>query len=72
MPADVTENKDPAVLLQEFKDRYSKIQGDTQQLQAKIRDNESTALKLLGAIETLEYLNPPPVEPTAETETPTE
>ena len=46
MPADVTENKDPAVLLQEFKDRYQKIQGETNQLQAKIRENESTALKL--------------------------
>ena len=41
MPADVTENKDPAVLLQEFKDRYQKIQGETNQLQAKIRENLS-------------------------------
>ena len=63
MPAEVTENNDPAVLLQEFKDRYQKLQGETNQLQAKIRENESTALKLLGAIETLEYLNPPPAEP---------
>ena len=63
MPADVTENKDPAVLLQEFKDRYQKLQGETNQLQAKIRENESTALKLLGAIETLEYLTPPPADP---------
>ena len=57
MPADVTESKDPSVLLQEFKDRYTNIQKETQQLQGKIRENESTALKLMGAIETLEYLN---------------
>jgi|TARA_Y200000002_G_scaffold342964_1_gene315172 hypothetical protein len=62
MPADVTESKEPSVLLQEFKDRYSNIQKETQQLQGKIRENESTALKLLGAIETLEYLNPPVAE----------
>ena len=62
MPADVTESKEPSVLLHEFKDRYSNIQKETQQLQGKIRENESTALKLLGAIETLEYLNPPVAE----------
>ena len=62
MPADVTESKEPSVLLQEFKDRYSNIQKETQQLQGKIRENESTALKLMGAIETLEYLNPPVAE----------
>tara|TARA_Y200000002_G_scaffold342963_1_gene315169 strand:- start:49 stop:261 length:213 start_codon:yes stop_codon:yes gene_type:complete len=62
MPADVTESKDPSVLLQEFKDRYTNIQKETQQLQGKIRENESTALKLMGAIETLEYLNPPVAE----------
>mgnify|MGYP001316913732 FL=1 len=62
MPAEVTESKDPSVLLQEFKDRYTNIQKETQQLQGKIRENESTALKLMGAIETLEYLNPPVAE----------
>ena len=62
MPADVTESKDPSVLLQEFKDRYTNIQKETQQLQGKIRENESTALKLMGAIETLEYLTPPVAE----------
>ena len=62
MPADVTESKDPSVLLQEFKARYTNIQKETQQLQGKIRENESTALKLMGAIETLEYLNPPVAE----------
>ena len=62
MPADVTESKDPSVLLQEFKDRYTNIQKETQQLQGKIREKESTAHKLMGAIETLEYLNPPVAE----------
>ena len=58
MPADVTENKAPEELLGEFKDRYQSILGENQQLAKKIKDNEQTALKLLGAIETLEYLNP--------------
>ena len=35
----------------------------------KRQDNEATALKLLGAIETLQYLNPAPPEPTEVEET---
>ena len=58
MPADVTETKDPTVLVGEFKERYQSLIGENQQLAKKIKDNEQTALKLLGAIETLEYLNP--------------
>ena len=58
MPAEVTENKAPEELLGEFKERYQTILGENQQLAKKIKDNEQTALKLLGAIETLEYLNP--------------
>ena len=58
MPVDVTENKAPEELLGEFKERYETILGENQQLAKKIKDNEQTALKLLGAIETLEYLNP--------------
>jgi len=65
MPVDVKENKAPEELLGEFKDRYQSILGENQQLAKKIKDNEQTALKLLGAIETLEYLNPP--EETEET-----
>ena len=65
MPVDVTENKAPEELLGEFKDRYQSILGENQQLAKKIKDNEQTALKLLGAIETLEYLNP--TEETEET-----
>ena len=65
MPADVTETQDPAELLGQFKERYQNLIGENQQLAKKIKDNEQTALKLLGAIETLEYLNPP--EETEET-----
>ena len=39
------------------------------ELAKKIKDNEATALKLLGAIETLQYLNPAPPEPTEVEET---
>ena len=58
MPADVTETKDPTVLVGEFKERYQTLINENNQLSKKIKDNEATALKLLGAIETLEYLNP--------------
>ena len=58
MPAEVTETQDPAELLGQFKERYQALLGENQQLAKKIKDNEQTALKLLGAIETLEYLNP--------------
>ena len=58
MPVDVTETKAPGELLGEFKERYQALLGENQQLDKKIKDNEQTALKLLGAIETLEYLNP--------------
>ena len=66
MPVDVTENKAPEELLGEFKERYQSILGENQQLAKKIKDNEQTALKLLGAIETLEYLNPPEEAPVEE------
>ena len=58
MPVDVTETKAPDELLGEFKQRYQDLLGENQQLAKKIKDNDQTALKLLGAIETLEYLNP--------------
>ena len=35
---------------------------ENNELRDKIKGNEATALKLLGAIETLEYLNPPAEE----------
>ena len=67
MPVDVTETKAPEDLLGEFKERYQTILGENQQLAKKIKDNEQTALKLLGAIETLEYLNPSVEEEVEET-----
>ena len=67
MPVDVTETKAPEELLGEFKERYQSILGENQQLAKKIKDNEQTALKLLGAIETLEYLNPSEETPAEET-----
>jgi len=58
----VTETKSPEELTGEFKQRYSDLINENQSLAKKIKDNEQTALKLLGAIETLEYLNPPAQE----------
>lgn len=63
MPADVTEQRSSEELLEEFRNRYSALAEETRKLQAKIRENENTGLKLMGAIETLEYLlNPTDTE----------
>jgi len=43
-------------LLTGFKERYQNLISENQTLAQKIKDNEVQALKLLGAIETLEYL----------------
>ncbi len=45
-------------MLKQFKERYAKLIEENQQLVEKIKTNETTALKLQGAIETLEYFNP--------------
>ena len=45
-------------MLRQFRERYTKLIEENQQLAAKIKENEVTALKLQGAIETLEYYNP--------------
>ena len=58
MTVDVKETSSPDELLEGFKTRYQKILDENKSLSNKIRDNETTALKLLGAIETLEYLYP--------------
>lgn len=42
-------------MLAQFKQRYTALLEENQQLAAKIKDNEVTALKLQGAIETLQY-----------------
>ena len=46
-------------MLTQFKEQLSKLIGENQQLAEKIKQNEMQALKLQGAIETLEYYNPP-------------
>ena len=71
MPADVKETVDQDELLGQFKERYNNLFQENNKLSKQIKDNEATALKLLGAIETLEYLNPSETtEETAPEETP--
>ena len=71
MPADVSETVNQDELLGQFKERYNNLINENNQLSKKIKDNEATAVKLLGAIETLEYLNPAEkTEETATEETP--
>ena len=71
MPADVKETVDQDELLGQFKERYNNLVQENNILSKQIKDNEATALKLLGAIETLEYLNPSETtEETAPEETP--
>ena len=45
-------------MLNHVKERFSRLIEENQQLAAKIKENETTALKLQGAIETLQYYNP--------------
>ena len=52
-------------MLKEFRERFAILTAETNQLAAKIKENEVTALKLQGAIETLEYYINPPAEETA-------
>lgn len=54
-------------MLAQFKERFSKLIAENQQLANKIKENETTALKLQGAIETLEYYNPEEEEEEEET-----
>jgi hypothetical protein len=58
MTVDVPETLAPDKLLEQFKLRYESIIQENQQLAAKIRENEQTALKLQGALETIQYLYP--------------
>ena len=68
MTATKTETLSKEELLEQFKTRYEKLIGENKELTDKIRSNEQTALKLLGAIETLEYLNPENLATTPATE----
>lgn len=55
-------------LLSSFRDRYQKLVEENQQFSQKIKENEIQALKLLGAIETLEYLESSTEKPVTEEE----
>lgn len=50
-------------MLVQFRERLQKILAENQQLSAKIKENEVTALKLQGAVEALEYYQIPDEEP---------
>jgi hypothetical protein len=59
MTVEVTETMDQDKLLGQFRERYQALVNQNKELSQQIKNNEAQALKLLGAIETLEYLNPP-------------
>ncbi|QPB07971.1 hypothetical protein [Synechococcus phage S-H38] len=61
------EKSSPEELLAQFREKYEALAKENQELARKIKENESQALKLLGAIETLNYLNTD-AEETEETE----
>jgi len=46
----------PDELIKQFRERYQSLVTENQQLSQKIKENETVALKLLGAIEALEYI----------------
>lgn len=50
------EKTSPEELITQFRERYQNIVNENQQLAQKIKENEALALKLLGAVEALEYL----------------
>jgi hypothetical protein len=56
-------------MLGQFKERFAKLVEENKQLATKIKENETTALKLQGAIETLEYFNKETVSETSDEET---
>jgi hypothetical protein len=66
MTVDTPEIIDQSELLAQFRTRYETLVRENETLKAKIRENEVTALKLAGAIETLEYLNPTAVTDSTE------
>jgi|TARA_B000000609_G_C23842676_1_gene173748 hypothetical protein len=47
----------------QFQTRYTALLEENKKLAAKIRENEVTALKLQGALETLDYFIEKPEEP---------
>jgi hypothetical protein len=65
MTIDTTNSEE---LLSNFRDRYKALVEENQKLTQKIKENEVQALKLLGAIETLEYLESSTEQPVGQTE----
>ena len=59
MTADEPETVDQEKLLSDFKTRLASMVEENQKMAQKIRSNEQQALKLQGAIETLEYILQP-------------
>ena len=59
MTADAPETVDQEKLLSDFKTRLKAYVDENQQMAQQIRKNEQQALKLQGAIETLEYILKP-------------
>lgn len=51
------EKSSPEELLAQFKERYQATVAEIEKMKKSIQENEAVALKLLGAIETLSYLN---------------
>lgn len=72
MTAELTETMDQDELLSSFRSRYEILIKNNQEMSKQIKDNEVTALKLLGAIETLEYLSGGNSQDESPTETETE
>jgi len=56
------EKSTPEELVSQFKERYQSLVTENQQLAQKIKENETVALKLLGAIEALDYITKEEVE----------
>ena len=64
MPADVTETASQEELLEQFRTRYQNLLKENNELREKIKGNEATALKLLGAIElSLIHISEPTRQP---------
>lgn len=60
------EKSTPEELIVQFKERYQTLVNTNQELSQKIKENETVALKLLGAIEALEYVTKEEDEANAE------
>ncbi len=68
MTADVTEQQSPSELLNGFKTRYQDLLNQNKELANKIKENETTALKLLEQSKLFDISIPTQPEGAAETE----